>query len=280
MPRTLAQRRKAMPLKHAWATFCTRDRCGRFWRKGIARSFGSKGYQEGRCYASVMLPLDVFARRIRSSPLVLGSVRTIRMQCQSMTSTVLRKNPARCGLPEKRSSLAPRPFNRERERSQVQGYRLDPLLRCERVQVGTEAVAVCFRASTSADEACVVEAGLSSKIFRAWPSISACNLRFEKRIRRDFFEDTALDSGLTPAQERKISNPRSKLVNRFRSQTMTLKVVAGDSFRAWLYGWCRRVDELCAREAKRVGLSVTCMSQCRQIHSSLSSVVSSLSTRH
>jgi Zn-dependent peptidase ImmA (M78 family) len=113
--------------------------------------------------------------------------------------------------------------------------------------------------SMLADEACDVGAGLSEQDFQSL----VFDLYLQSPVREtnslwDFFEDTALDSGVTSAQVRKISNSRSKIMNQvpfcekddLESRSSEILSELGYS------GGIVSLDELCAREAKRVDLSV------------------------
>jgi Zn-dependent peptidase ImmA (M78 family) len=113
--------------------------------------------------------------------------------------------------------------------------------------------------STSADGAYVVAEGLSQQDFQSL----AFDLYLQSPVREtnslwDFFEDMALDSGLTPTQVRKVSNSRSKLVNQVPFYEKGDLESRGSEILSELgySGGVVALDELCAREAKRVGLSV------------------------
>ena len=113
--------------------------------------------------------------------------------------------------------------------------------------------------STSADEAYLVEQGLSQQSYQSL----AFDLYMQSPVREtnslwDFFEDLVLDSAMTPSQVRKVANPRSKLVNKVPFyekndlESRSAEVLAELGY----VGGAVALDKLCAREAKRANLTV------------------------
>lgn len=113
--------------------------------------------------------------------------------------------------------------------------------------------------STSPDETYLVAEGLAQQDFHSL----AFDLYLQSPAREtnslwDFFEDIVADSGLTPTEIRKISNPRSKISNQVPFCEKDELESRGAEILAELgySGGAVALDVLCAMEAKRSGLLV------------------------
>jgi IrrE N-terminal-like domain/Restriction endonuclease len=113
--------------------------------------------------------------------------------------------------------------------------------------------------STSADEAHLVEEGLAREDFRSL----VFDLYMQSPVREtnslwEFFEDLVLDAALTPAQARRIANPRSKLVNQvpFREkdelESQSVELLSELGYTGGEVG----LNALCDRERQRANLIV------------------------
>lgn len=113
--------------------------------------------------------------------------------------------------------------------------------------------------STSPEETYLVEVGLSQQEFQSL----TFDLYLQSPAREtnslwDFFEDIIADSGLTPTEIRKISNPRSKITNQVPFcekddlESLGAEILSGLGYS----GGAVALDVLCAKETKRSGLIV------------------------